>query len=106
MVVQVNNETNEVLNSARLQSIFTDTDYLIARQAVAKLSGHEHSVVMLRFWENQSMAKIADFLDLTLREVERHLNKALARLKKICAENPEFSKSHDRERLVPLAAAA
>lgn len=96
MLADISGKPISGLSLARLQSIFTDEDHHIIRQAVAELSGHEQSVVMLRFWKNRSMIEIAGILDLSCSEVERYFKKALSKLKRFCLENPGFSRTQYR----------
>lgn len=74
-------------------NVFTNKDHHIVRQALRSLTCNEHSIVMLRFWENCSLAEISKLLDLTWDQVESSLTSALTKLKGLCVRDPDFSKS-------------
>lgn len=73
--------------------IFTLKDHTIVREAVAKLKGLEHEIVVRRFWENNTISEIAEILDLSWSEVEKALAIALEKLKVYCVKNQDFSRS-------------
>ncbi len=75
------------------QPLFSNVDYSILRKNLSQLQGHERSVVMLRFWESNTISEIAEILELTWQDVESYLTRALAKLKNLCLENQEFSRS-------------
>lgn len=74
-------------------NIFSSKDQGVVRRAVANLQGNEHAVVVLRFWESNTISEIAGILDLTWQEVESYLTQALTKLKVFCLKDREFSRS-------------
>ena len=93
MNTQKNAELMQDLSRGPQSNIFSSNDQAVVRKAVAQLQGHEHSVVVLRFWEANTISEIAGILDLTWQEVESYLTQALIKLKSICLKDREFSRS-------------
>ncbi len=74
-------------------NLFTKGDHDFIRKAVIGLPKNEGSVVLLRFWNENSIEEIAGILNLNLKQVELLLHKAILRLKTQCLHHPEFSRA-------------
>lgn len=74
-------------------NIFTLKDHAVVREAVATLQGIEHSVIILRFWEGNTISEISEILDLSWGEVEKNITQALLKLKEYCVKNQDFSRT-------------
>ena len=81
------------LSRGQLFDLFSAKDHAIVRNAIAQLEGHEHTIILMRFWENNTIDEIAEILDLTWQEVERYLSQALTKLKAFCLNHPGFSRT-------------
>lgn len=81
---------SETLASSRL---FPKTDYLVVRQAIARLPASQMKVVVLRFWSNYSLIEIARLMRLSYDAVERLLSQALIQLRILCLSDPSFSRT-------------
>ena len=79
-----------------LRNLFTDSDHLVVRQAMALLPKREIEVITLRFWEGLSETEIALALNMDWQTVERLMKQAFSRLKEICLSRPEFSRTQIR----------
>ena len=93
MNAQRNLEFKQDLSRGPRCNIFSSNDQAVVRKAVAQLHGNEHAVIVLRFWEANTISEIAGILDLTWQEVETHLTQALIKLKNLCLKDREFSRS-------------
>ena len=58
------------------------------RDALARLPGNQRMAVILRYYEEQSYADIAEVLETTAKAVERLLNRARENLRKQLAADP------------------
>lgn len=88
-----NAETFQNLDRGSKSNLFTEKDHAIVRAALANLKGPEHQIVLMRFWEQNTLSEIAEILDLSVQEVEKHLASAFQTLKRVCLKNPEFSRA-------------
>lgn len=73
--------------------IFTETDYLIAREVIRDISDRDFKIVYLRFWENYSILEIAALLGMSWRAVDRRLECAMRLIKEKCLSAPGFSRN-------------
>jgi DNA-directed RNA polymerase specialized sigma24 family protein len=83
---------------SRSVNLFTESDHLLVRQAMALLPKKELEVITLRFWEGLSETEISIALHTDWRTIEKLMKSALTRLKEICLSRPEFS----RKRITPV----
>ena|SRR5689334_20606711 len=86
-------ELMQNLSRGPQSNIFSFKDHAIVREAIAQLQDDEQSVIVLRFWEKNTITEIASILDLTWNEVEQHMSQALSKLQKFCLETKGFSRS-------------
>ena len=93
MKAQRNIEIMQDMGRGPRFNLFTAQDHAIVRQAVAQLEGYEHSVVVMRFWEKNTISEIAEILDLSWQEVEKYLAQALIKLKSICLGDSSCSRA-------------
>lgn len=89
-----NLETMQILDRSPRFNLFSSQDHAIVKQAMSRLDGREKCVVLLRFWEGNTVSQIAEILDIPLQEVICYLSRALKKLKPACLGNPEFSRSN------------
>jgi DNA-directed RNA polymerase specialized sigma subunit len=91
--LNLNSETMQNLDRSPRFNLFTVKDHSIVREGVAALQGYEHSVVLLRFWESNTISEIAEILDLSWQDVEKYLSQAIVKLKKFCEAKQDFSRA-------------
>lgn len=72
---------------------FTEEDHRIVRRALLAIPTRAQRAVYLRFWKQQRKSEIAEKLGLSERRVDRILEAALGRLRKLCLKDPEFSRA-------------
>ena len=78
--------------------MFSETDHLIVRQAMALLPKRECEILTLRFWGNLSVTEISISLGMNWDRAEERLTQALLKLRGICLEQPEFSRRDEASR--------
>jgi len=93
VVLSSNKETMQDLGRGPLGNLFTGKDHSIVREAVGKLDKTEHTIVLMRFWEQNTISEIAEILDLSWTEVESRLTQALEKLKAFCLSKADFSRN-------------
>lgn len=91
--LNVNTETLQNLERGPRSNLFSGKDHEIVRKALAQLEGPEHQVIVMRFWEKNTLDEISEILEISVQEVEKYLVQAMAKLKMICLGNPAFSRA-------------
>ena len=94
MVTQKNHETMQNLQRGESFNLFTSQDHSIIREAMGELGEVERTLILLRFWERNTLTEIGQIMDLSFQEVEKRLNGAFEQLKKICLSQKDFSRSN------------
>lgn len=77
----------------KVENIFSDMDHMIVRAAVKRLPGLLSEVMTLRFWQNYSVAEIADEIGVSMKTVDEAILNAGRMLREECLRNPIFSRS-------------
>lgn len=72
--------------------IFKKEDYFIVNKALLLLPEIEREAVILKFWSRLDTAGIARVLKIRTSTVTPLLCQAYTRLKRVCLENPSFSR--------------
>ena len=88
-----NLETMQILDRSPRYNLFSNQDHAILRAAMGRLTVPEKCVVLLRFWEGNTVSEITEILDMPLKEVLFYLCTAFKKLKPACMANPDFSRS-------------
>ena len=66
-------------------------DEIIMRALVRKLPEDIQELIIMRFWDYRTLEDIAETLGMSVREVEKGLDRAMASLRQMCLEQPAFS---------------
>lgn len=72
------------------KNIFTANQHLEVRQLVRCLAEDEQAVITMRFWDSWALYEIAEFLAVSVSEVEQILNRALKQLRALCLMSEAF----------------
>jgi len=70
---------------------FTSRDKEIVRVGLNFLTSSERQILIFRFWENMTIAEIAEVLGMKWEEVNKTLEVALESLKTFCLTQMDFS---------------
>lgn len=79
-----------------VKEVFSKEEQKVVREAVLRLPIDEKLIVLLRFWENNSIQDIAETLEMPWDEVERSLKKSLKKLKELCTADPNFGENKQK----------
>ena len=96
MANQKHFETMQNLERGVSFNLFTQKDHAIVRRALAELNELERSLIVLRFWEKNTLFEMGEILDLSFEEVEQKLSIALEKLKPICLNQKGFSRANNK----------
>jgi len=82
-----------LMNKDKAQNQFTEEDHSIVKKALLSIPENEQRIVFLYFWKDQKKDEIAEKMQITLEQVERILGSSYERLRKLCLNNPKFSRA-------------
>ena len=80
-------------NEKKIENIFSDTDHMIVRNAVRRLPGLLSEIMNLRFWQNKTVAEIAEEIGVSMKTVDTAILNACRILREECLRDPIFSRS-------------
>ncbi len=86
-----------MLSSEKFSPLFTEQDYQCLRRALRALSDREFRIVVMRFWELNTIEEIATALKSSWTEIDRTIEGTLPKLRQICLMNPDFSRHRARK---------
>lgn len=74
------------------QCLFSEVDHHVVREGLKRLSEKDRDIVLMRFWENCTLAEIGSALQITSEEVESRLKASFVQLKEWCTAHPRFTR--------------
>ena len=84
--------------------LFSLEDRVIVRSLIKGLPEKQKKAIILHFWKNQSISKVAKKMDINWEEAEKIITKGLLKIKKQCMEHPRCSRFLHKASILLLTA--
>jgi len=96
-IIQTDEDQMKLMNmrtgSLRNENMFSSHDYMIVQKVLLNIPEKHRLLLVLRFWEGLSINDIAEIMFLRVSTVKSILEEAYEKLKLLCLDHPDFSRS-------------